>query len=351
MEKGSEELEEQRTLAKQCRLCLTEEATQKNSHIIPSFLCARVLSYDGSGKRGKDVTFSITEETQSVYVGEVPSTEYEELFDTEALSDERIEQLKSNPMSEDDYLCPHCERAFSNLLETPYSARFKHEKPIEGSVGLFFWISVFWRLSITKSLGEGFNESVIEKLRDCLHAYISGLQDNKDVSEVVAKCPVSYKVLYNPDYLRDDAGFFVFRTDANKSNAILLCGDLAVWLGVDSEKPIDFFGLQGAFNDAPKNIGLEVEMFKVVSKVWFVEAKNRLISIIKDLKVNKERDFLNRLWHEMGMNDDMPALMQDEIIYCVHGDELKLGDRGDYKMWASIILKVTNKYLFGGNRE
>lgn len=67
---------------------------------------------------------------------------------------------------------------------------------------------------------------------------------------------------------------------------------------------------------------------------------------MKDLKVNKERDFLNRLWCEMGMSGDMPGFMQDEIIYCAHGDGLKLGDRGEYKMWAPIIIRVTNKYLF-----
>ena len=121
---------------------------------------------------------------------------------------------------------------------------------------MFLWVSVFWRLSITKNLGSGFSESVNEVLRSFLHAYIGGLQDKKDVSEVITKCPVTYKILHNPDYLKDDAGFFFFRTNnTNKPSAILLCGDLAVWLGVEPDESIDFFGLQNDFNDAPKNNG------------------------------------------------------------------------------------------------
>ena len=38
-----------------CFLCEEKEATKTNSHIVPSFLGARVFSYDGSGKRGKDI--------------------------------------------------------------------------------------------------------------------------------------------------------------------------------------------------------------------------------------------------------------------------------------------------------
>ena len=64
------------------------------------------------------------------------------------------------------------------------------------------------------------------------------------------------RFIYNPDYLKDDAGFFFFRTNnTNKPSAILLCGDLAVWLGVEPDESIDFFGLQNDFNDAPKNNG------------------------------------------------------------------------------------------------
>lgn len=351
MEEKSEilkEVKDEKALVNPCRLCQKAEATRKNSHIIPSFLCARVLSYDGSGSRDKDVTFTITESSQTVHVGKIPSTKYEELFDMEALSEERIQQLKPNPMSDDYYLCTDCEDAFSHFLETPYSAALQKGKAIDGGIGLFFWISVFWRISITRHFGDWFDQPVNEVLGKSLNAYIEGKLNNKVVSETVEQCPVIYKVLYNPDYLKDDAGFFFFRTNASRSSAILLCGDLAVWLGVKPDENIDFFGLQGEFKDAPVNNGIDSEKLKLVPMEWFVEAKNSLISILKDQKIGNEQTFLNQLWQMMGMGEKMPIFMQKEIIASAHGEGLKLGDRGDYRMWAPIIQRVTSKYLFGG---
>lgn len=343
-------VEEQVALKNPCKLCSSKEATQKNSHIIPSFLCARVLSYDGSGRRDKDVTFTITESSQSVHVGEISSEEYDKLFDQKTLTDERIERLKPNPMAEDNYLCPDCEKKrLSDQLETPYAAAFKAGKPVDGGVGLFFWVSVFWRLSITHNLGEGFNQEANVILKDYLKAFLAGKLEKRDVAEIIEQCPITYKVLYNPDYLKDDAGFFFFKTSANKTSGILLCGDLAVWLGVEPDENIDFFGLQVTFQDAPINNGQDEEKMKLVSKEWFGEAKNALISTLKDVKIGNERFFLNLLWSKMGMVGNMPTVMQNEIIESVHGEGLKLGDRGEYKLWAPIILRVTNKYLFGEN--
>lgn len=156
-----------------CQLCESAEAKQKNSHIIPSFLCARVLSYDGTGKRDKDVTFTITKDCQTTYVGKVPSTKYEELF-TDTLTEERIEQLKQNPMTEDCYLCLQCEKKLlSDLLETPYAETMRTGKNIDGGLALFFWVSVFWRLSVTHNLGDWFVDDINEKLRFFLYSYLT----------------------------------------------------------------------------------------------------------------------------------------------------------------------------------
>ena len=38
-----------------CTICGIADATQKNSHLIPSFMVSKVCSYDGSGKRDKEV--------------------------------------------------------------------------------------------------------------------------------------------------------------------------------------------------------------------------------------------------------------------------------------------------------
>lgn len=82
---------------KPCTLCRIRPATKLNSHIIPSFMIARVCSYDGSGKRDKEVMFTMSTYEDKVYTGQIPSTKLEELFDTDKLTDERIEnELKFN---------------------------------------------------------------------------------------------------------------------------------------------------------------------------------------------------------------------------------------------------------------
>ena len=84
-----------------CALCKKNEATKTNSHIVPSFLGARVFSYDGSGKRGKEVAFTLTASKQKVHTGDIPSTKYEELFDEKSLTDERIEELRVDSLAKD----------------------------------------------------------------------------------------------------------------------------------------------------------------------------------------------------------------------------------------------------------
>ena len=105
-----------------CLICKKSKATKTNSHIIPSFIVAKVCSYDGSGKRDKEVMFTMTPLEEKLYLGAIPDTKIEELVDTQKLSDERIEQeLRNNTASKDYIFCPECEKNLSVYLETPYA--------------------------------------------------------------------------------------------------------------------------------------------------------------------------------------------------------------------------------------
>ena len=57
-----------------CLLCGIKPATKTNSHIIPSFMVASVCSYDGSGKRDKEVMFTMSTYEDRIYTGAIPST-------------------------------------------------------------------------------------------------------------------------------------------------------------------------------------------------------------------------------------------------------------------------------------
>lgn len=58
-----------------------------------------------------------------------------------------------------------------------------------------------------------------------------------------------------------------------------------------------------------------------------------------------ERNALCQAWRMQGFKEDMPKELQDEIIFSIHGEGLKLGDRGEIKMWGPIIREKIEEYF------
>jgi large subunit ribosomal protein L30 len=170
-----------------CLICHSNKATKTNSHLIPSFLVAQVASYDSSYKRGKEVLVKITPNKRSIYVGELPDTKLEELFDTENMSDERInEELKQNPVSEDYVFCPSCEKKLSYYLESPYSTYLQNNASnISTEIHVFFWISVVWRMSILNKYGFKLPELIEKRLNDSLNVFF----EQKDKKKILPCFP------------------------------------------------------------------------------------------------------------------------------------------------------------------
>ncbi len=63
-----------------CLICAELDATKTNSHLIPSFMVAKVCSYDGSGKRDREVMFTMYLCKDRVYTGALPDTKIAELL-------------------------------------------------------------------------------------------------------------------------------------------------------------------------------------------------------------------------------------------------------------------------------
>ena len=327
-----------------CCLCQRNEATKTNSHIVPSFLGARVFSYDGSGKRGKEVAFTLTASRQKVHTGDLPSTKFEELFDEKSLTDERIEELRVDSLAKDYYLCPNCEKLFADYLESPYASFFKNEKQIPGDIALFFWMSVIWRISITRVLGDWLSADVEDSMRTYLFSFLEQKQIGQDTSTLIENTPFVYKVLFNPDYLKENAGVIYFKTNDTHDCAAFLCGDMAVFMA-SRGFVCDFWGLEKYVGDAPINHGFLMEERFVIPKGSFLKAKNEIVNVLEKQKVAQERSFLNQRWKQLGLSGDMPLELQNEIIYSIHGDGLKLGDRGEVKMWTPIIYEKISNFL------
>lgn len=327
-----------------CALCKINEATQTNSHIVPSFLGARIFSYDGSGKRGKDIAFTLTASKQKVHTGDLPSDKYEELFDEKNLTDERIEELKKDSLSKDYYLCPDCEKHLAVFLESPYASFLKNNTEVPGDIGMFFWISVVWRISITKVLGDWLSNETEELMRTILNKYLQQRTQNKDTETIISGSSIKYRLLYCPGFLDKDAGFINYKTNAIHNCAAFLCGDMAVFIGVGNLFQ-EFWGLENYCNEAHVNDGTSIERKQIVPFNSFKYAKDALIQTIKDNKMEFERYALCQAWRMQGFKEDMPKELQDEIIISIHGEGLKLGDRGEIKMWGPIIREKVEEYF------
>ena len=152
-----------------CTICGIADATQKNSHLIPSFMVSKVCSYDGSGKRDKEVMITMSSYQDKVYLGAVPDTKVEELFDKEKLTEERInKELKNNTATKDYIFCPKCEAKLSRYLESQYAEAINKGKDADNFVAYFFWVSIVWRMSISKQFQFSIPSEVEEKLGRCL---------------------------------------------------------------------------------------------------------------------------------------------------------------------------------------
>lgn len=63
--------------------------------------------------------FTFDKYRTEVYARGLSSTKWEETFDD--LTEERLQQISINPVSEDYVFCPHCEKMLAEFLESPYS--------------------------------------------------------------------------------------------------------------------------------------------------------------------------------------------------------------------------------------
>lgn len=206
-----------------CRICKTDDATKKNSHQLPSFLSVMVSS-DGDYKRDKELMFTFDKYRTEVYAHGLSSTKWEETFDD--LTEERLQQISINPVSEDYVFCPHCEKMLAEFLESPYSMFYKDCKNIDADIPLFFWISVAWRLSVQQKQGFSFGQELNDRLRSLLYRYLLCKENKEDIANLVKEIGISYRMVRCKDFCRTNAGFIHCRYDEKNGFFSIIVGDL-----------------------------------------------------------------------------------------------------------------------------
>lgn len=335
-------------MCKKCLICQTNNATQTNSHIIPSFLVAIVASYDQSYKRGKELLVSITPFQEKIHIGSLPDTKIEQIFDADKLSQKRIdEELSVSPVAFDYVFCPTCERALSSYLETPYSAKLLRNGVAEVFIPSLFWISVIWRMSIMGTYGFKLSSQIENDLHSILREFLELKARNEDTRNLVSRIDFNYKILYCKDFCRKNAGY-IYCDYNNVTNILtIMLGDVCLCFSFDKVSlPSDYkyFSLSTNIIDAPLS-NKDGENICVIDEDIFKVSIKEYVSYAANIRKAKDFRLLDYLWSKTGRIEYMPIRMKMLFLNILYDENAKLGEKYLPQRYIDIFNYLCNNYI------
>ncbi len=331
-----------------CLICKKNKATKTNSHLIPSFMIAKVCSYDGSGKRDKEVMFTMESYEDRIYTGAIPDIKIEELFDKDKLTDERInKELKNNTASKDYIFCPECENNLSTYLESPYSEYLSNGKTLKADVAYFFWMSIVWRMSISKQFQFELPCDIEQSLGNCLHKYMNAITNKQDITPIIEKCNFSYRLLRCPSYLPNKMAYIGGRYREEKGILTLTLGDSILCVKFDNKPfPDDFsyLGLEETIKSASVNNGTSNEMYTEVGKNAFEKVMTQMVKEISLKRLINEKERADVIWHRVGLSGLMPDEIFDAFIDKLYSEDIKPGDRKTLERYTQVFYETLESF-------
>ncbi len=263
-----------------CALCRKEEATKTGSHIVPNFLIYPMFSFDGKGKRDREISIRecLNQKGTNIYYGPQVSPEAIEADHGAPLTDEELDKNINN--LEVDYLfCPHCENRFG-ILETEYALFYKNESyAIHPRVAYLFWLSVFWRMTIGRSsiFMSGDDEFEIRRI---LNENITTIQEI--VKSEVVLGDFGYVIWRTKGLIKGDSGIFGTRTQ--HAPYLIIVNDLVVLLVNQVSK------MKRDFPYAGWTIGLDSINTYKDEDVYVTEISNEDFARFKDFIVEESQE-------------------------------------------------------------
>lgn len=332
-----------------CLICGKKDASKTNSHLVPSFLVSMYDSYDNSGKRDRDLQISITDIGRSTYVGAIPSTKYEDIFNEDSLNDEKhIEELKKNPDAIDYVFCPTCEKLLANLLESPYADAFKQNKGIDGSIAYYFWISVIWRMnSCRKNYGFQLDKSTSNALHEMLLSY---LDNNGQLNERNQPNPdiFKYKLLYCPNYCKDTQKGFQYCNYKNSVLTFIISDFILIgYLGKTNNLPNNYMFdiISDTIKKADYNTGNEETENKLIIDIKVMESViSTFIKFAVKIKKKHYVRVISMLWKQLNIPIRLTESIMKEIFFEIFSEETKLAERETVHSIAIAIESVLKKH-------
>lgn len=188
-----------------CLLCQESQNLCTGSHLAPHFIIGSIFSFDGSRDRDKEI---VNEETiaslkkEKKWGSRVDPDAIDPIFGEDIPEDEKTEH-KQNALTRDYLFCKRCEDRFGHI-ENAYSALFTNrKKQLNPAISYLFWLSVFWRLSVSNMCVRLSVEDE-ENIRQILNAHMP--ETRKEVDSLIANDSYgSYRYcLYHCDNIKGE---------------------------------------------------------------------------------------------------------------------------------------------------
>ena len=247
---------------KNCKLCNINVADKKGSHIVPHFILKRIDNIDQQKKRDYELGFFIEEfDTKSYFGRSVSPEKIESLFGV--ISDKKLHKHKS-PLIVDYFFCHSCEQRLA-VIEGEYSKTIKvnsntlYDSKIRSELGLLFWASILWRISINKKNGLQITISESERLRRILNDNLKPDISNIDLENIrnsIDFNKISYKLLRCPNYSLKNPTYLLFYPYFKKTYTLLI-DEYILFFSFNGKfeeyKNKDFFGIKDEVFSTPLN--------------------------------------------------------------------------------------------------
>ena len=336
-----------------CKLCLEKEADFKGSHIVPHFLLKRIFNVEGKKGRDYELEFLIDGINTKSYFGRNVSREkLESLFDE--IPEGESEENKDSHV-EDYIFCTSCEKRLGEI-ESEYAKTIKkhstvdYDSGIKSELGLLFWASVLWRMSINKKNGvsqtKGEDEILRRILNRCLKEKIEDIDiDNMRQSKDLKK--ISYKLLRCPNF-SDENPTHLFMNPVIINPYTILIDEFILFFSHNSNyndyKARNFYGIDEEVINAPLNNFNVNEKIMTIPSAKMIGISNGLKNEAALLRKNNIIKFLDKLNPEIGGEGKMPDELKKEVFDALTESEVKDGVKFTIQHLRDITYSVLKKY-------
>jgi hypothetical protein len=322
---------------------------------VPHFLLKRIENVDSKKQRGYELGFVFDKHGSVPYFGSSLLPErLEQVFGEISEADISINK---HPLIVDNLLCSVCEQRLQRI-ESEYARTISkisdsdYESGTTGFIGVLFWGSILWRLSVHGKSGVTLDSDKEEVLRCFLFEHlprINGVNECQNATPSYLGMNFSYRLLRCSKCLENDSKWLLLHPDFYSNPCLIIDEFLLVFSfdGLFNEfESTDFIGLNDIILKAQNNkIGVS-EIITPLARSSYMTLSDRIVGLIKDEYLTFLNDYLNNIHVRLGGTGNiMPSAIKTEILDRIASDEIRFGRRYTREELFRAIYEVISMHL------